>query len=345
MNLRELSQLLGLSQTTVSRALNGYPEVSEATRNRVQQVARDHNYSPNARAKGLATGRSHAIGHVIPISHRHEMVNPVFGDFISGVGEVYAREGYDLVMSVVTTADELNTYRTLAARSSVDGVVLHAPLMEDPRIPLMRELGLPFVVHGRASHEEEPYSWLDVNNKSAFQRATDFLLDLGHRQIGLINGLEMQDFAFRRREGYVAALKSRGLDLDPTLMRSDEMTEVYGYESAKEMLQGDAPPSAFLVASMISAYGIRRAIQEAGLVMGSDVSVVTFDDDLSYLSNRQDIPIFTACRSSVRDAGMRVAEMLLRQIKAPQSPLEQTLLEAELIAGRSTGPFTGQIKD
>lgn len=65
-----------------------------------------------------------------------------------------------------------------------------------------------------------------MNNKSAFQRATDFLLDLGHRRIGLINGLEMQDFAFRRRDGYVAALKSRGLDLDHNLMRSDEMTEV-----------------------------------------------------------------------------------------------------------------------
>ena len=88
MNLKELSEILGLSQTTVSRALNGYPEVSEATRLRVQQIARENNYSPNARARGLATGRASAIGHVIPIGLRHEMVNPIFGDFISGVGEV-----------------------------------------------------------------------------------------------------------------------------------------------------------------------------------------------------------------------------------------------------------------
>ena len=68
MNLKELSSLLGLSQTTVSRALNGYPEVSEKTRARVKQAARDMNYSPNTRAKGLATGRAHAIGHILPIS-------------------------------------------------------------------------------------------------------------------------------------------------------------------------------------------------------------------------------------------------------------------------------------
>lgn len=339
MNLKELSEILGLSQTTVSRALNGYPEVSEATRLRVQQIARENNYSPNARARGLATGRASAIGHVIPIGLRHEMVNPIFGDFISGVGEVYAREGFDLIMSVVSGDEEMNAYRNLSARSSVDGVVLHAPLMNDPRIPLLRNLEMPFVVHGRASNEEHPYAWLDVNNTSAFRRATDFLLDLGHTRIALINGLETMDFAYRRREGYMSALSERGITFDPSLMRADEMTEDFGYHSAKEMLARDVAPSAFLAASMICAFGIRRAIEERGLKMGADVSVVTFDDDLSYLANGQNVPIFTACRSSVRTAGVRLAEMLLRQINNPDAPHETELLEAELIAGQSTGPY------
>jgi LacI family transcriptional regulator len=338
-NLKELSEILGLSQTTVSRALNGYPEVSEATRLRVQQIARENNYSPNARARGLATGRASAIGHVIPIGLRHEMVNPIFGDFISGVGEVYAREGFDLIMSVVSGDEEMNAYRNLSARSSVDGVVLHAPLMNDPRIPLLRNLEMPFVVHGRASNEEHPYAWLDVNNTSAFRRATDFLLDLGHTRIALINGLETMDFAYRRREGYMSALSERGITFDPSLMRADEMTEDFGYHSAKEMLARDVAPSSFLAASMICAFGIRRAIEERGLKMGADVSVVTFDDDLSYLANGQNVPIFTACRSSVRTAGVRLAEMLLRQINNPDAPHETELLEAELIAGQSTGPY------
>ena len=87
MNLKELARTLGLSQTTVSRALNGYPEVAEATRRRVLRAAREHNYLPNARAKGLATGRAMAVGHVIPVSSRHEIVNPIFADFIAGAGE------------------------------------------------------------------------------------------------------------------------------------------------------------------------------------------------------------------------------------------------------------------
>jgi LacI family transcriptional regulator len=338
MNLKQLSQHLNLSQTTVSRALNGYPEVSEATRKRVMQAARDLQYSPNARAKSLATGRTQAIGHVLPISSQHEMVNPVFGDFILGAGQTYAKAGYEVVMSLVDDRDEAAAYRNLRLRGSVDGVIVHGPRMRDARIPLLIELGLPFIVHGRASQVETPYSWLDTNNLRAFRRATEFLLDLGHRRISLINGQEFMDFAFRRREGYVAALEARGLAPDPALMRSGEMTEVNGYRSAAAMLAQEAPPTAFLTASMIGAIGVRRAIEEAGLTMGRDVSVITHDDDLGYLRNGHDVPIFTATRSSVRAAGTRAAEMLLRLIREPDSGPLTHLMEAELLIGRSTGP-------
>ena len=101
MNLKELASKLGLSPTTVSRALNGYPEVNEATRERVMAAAKRHNYRPNTRAIRLATGRAMAMGHVIPIASKHEMVNPVFADFIAGAGETYSRNGYDMVLSVV----------------------------------------------------------------------------------------------------------------------------------------------------------------------------------------------------------------------------------------------------
>ena len=93
MRLRELAQTLGLSPTTVSRALNGYPEVSEATRRRVEDAARRHNYRPSDRARSLATGRAMAIGHVISSHSRHEIINPVFAEFVAGAAEGYTREG------------------------------------------------------------------------------------------------------------------------------------------------------------------------------------------------------------------------------------------------------------
>jgi LacI family transcriptional regulator len=341
MNLKQLSEQLGLSQTTVSRALNGYPEVNEETRVRVIDAARRHNYRPNTRAKSLATGRAMAIGHVIPISTKHEIVNPIFSDFIAGAGETYSAAGYDMVLSVVSDDEEADAYRQFKARGTVDGVILHGPRLNDPRIPLLHDIGLPFLVHGRSTGATLPYSWLDVNNRRAFERATEFLLDLGHRRIALVNGLEYMDFAIRRRTGYETALKSRGVAPDPALMRSDEMTEYLGYRSAMEMLDRPDPPTAFLTASLISAFGVRRALEDRGLKIGRDISVVTHDDELSYLRNGEDVPIFTATRSSVREAGRRTAQMLLDLIRLQSTEPVSRLLEAELMVGMSTGPAHG----
>jgi LacI family transcriptional regulator len=337
MNLKELASKLGLSPTTVSRALNGYPEVNEATRERVIAAAKSHNYHPNTRAIRLATGRAMAVGHVIPVATRHEIVNPVFADFIAGAGETYSRHDYDMVLSVVPDDQEEATYRGLKSKGNVDGVIVHAPTAHDARIALLHDIGLPFVVHGRATGAALPYAWLDVNNRRAFQRATDFLLDLGHTRIGLVNGLEFMDFAIRRRTGYVDALSARGISPDPALMASDEMTEIAGFRAASAMLTQPVPPTAILAASMISGMGVRRAIETRGLVMGRDVSVIIHDDDLSYMKNGEDVPIFTATRSSVREAGRLAAEMLLDLIAHPGSQPQQRLLEAELIIGQSTG--------
>ena len=344
MNLKELASKLGLSPTTVSRALNGYPEVNEVTRDRVMAAAKRHNYRPNTRAIRLATGRAMAVGHVMTGLTRNEIVNPIFADFIAGAGEVYSRNGYDMVLSVVGDDAEDAAYRDLASRGAVDGVIVHSVKGCDPRIKVLADLGLPAVFHGRATGTDQPYNWVDVNNRRAFLRATEFLLDLGHRRIGLVNGQEHMDFAIRRRTGYVDALTARGLMADAALMASHEMTELAGYRAATQMLDLADPPTAFLASSMLSGMGVRRAIEARGLVMGRDVSVILFDDDLSYLRNGEDVPIFTATRSSVRDAGRIAAQMVLDLIAAPDPGRDAAprthLLEAELIIGQSTGPVS-----
>jgi len=195
------------------------------------------------------------------------------------------------------------------------------------------------VVHGRASDSHESYSWVDMNNTHAFRRAADLLLDLGHRRIALVNGLEDMDFAIRRRSGFEVAFAARGLAPDPSLMFSGEMTENLGHDTARILLARPNPPTAFVVSSIIPAIGVRRAIEELGLRMGRDISVITHDDDLSYLNNRADVPVFTATRSSVRAAGRRAAAMLIDIVETGNTAPRHELLEAELILGQSTGPL------
>ena len=339
MNLKELSRQLGLSQTTVSRALNGYPEVSEATRDRVRKLADKVGYAPSNRAKALATGKALAIGHVIPMSRNLEMVNPIFGDFLAGAGETYAAAGYEMVLTVLRPGQsESDVYRSLMSRRAVDGVVLHAPRHDDPRLPFLTELGLPFVVHGRASGAPCDYAWVDVDNRRAFARAARHLTGLGHRRIALVNGPAELDFARRRRDGYLDALAEVGAAPEDELIFSAEMTEDHGYRAASAILDRGTPPTAILCASLICALGVQRAIAERGLKMGGEVSVVTFDDDLSYLRNGQETPIFTAVRSSVRDAGRQAARLLLDLVADPSGGLPHRQLSADLIVGPSSGP-------
>ena len=135
-------------------------------------------------AQRLATGRSMSIGYVVPLA-QHQIINPIFADFIHGAGETYSAAGYDMVLSIVPQRAEAQAYEAMARHRKVDGVIVHSALRRDPRIDLLGGFGLPFLSHGRDDEPEDSYSWLDINNRRAFLRATELLLDLGHRRIAL----------------------------------------------------------------------------------------------------------------------------------------------------------------
>lgn len=337
MNLKQLAKHLNLSQTTVSRALNGYPEVNAETRRRVDEVARKVGYRPNPHAMRLATGRSHAIGHVLP-SDRMLLIDPHFSDFIAGAGDVYSANGFDVMLHVGGSEDEQTVYRRYAQSGAVDGVVVMGPRLNDWRINLLTELDLPFIVHGRAGDAEDGYAWLDIDNRGAFRQATKLLTDLGHRRIGLINGNEAFTFATHRRQGYEDSLQAAGIGVDPSIMTSDAMTEENGYRQTKRFLASENRPSALLFSSMLFISGAMRAAYELGLHIGSDISLIAHDDGLPFLNAEGLVPSLTTVRSSIRAAGSRVAELLIEMINNPEAAQPHELWTVDLIVRGSTGP-------
>jgi LacI family transcriptional regulator len=150
MNLKSLSEHLGLSQTTVSRALAGYSDVAEGTRNRVQNEAKRLGYSPNAAAQRLALGKARAFGIVFATAGSMP-ADPIMTEFLTGLAESAARFETDVLLSsaINDTHDEMRVYRRLAQARSVDAIIVSSPLLEDARIPLLARLGLPTIVHGR----------------------------------------------------------------------------------------------------------------------------------------------------------------------------------------------------
>jgi LacI family transcriptional regulator len=325
-----------LSQTTVSRALNGYPEVSEATRQRVLEAAKRYHYRPNPSARRLATGRAGAVGAVLP-TNRNLLVDPHFVEFLAGLGERLVEDEMDIVLSPSRGGDETGTYRRIAAGNRVDALILSGPLIEDERVALLNELGIPFVVHGRTI-SAKPYAWLDIDNERAFHLATSYLLDLGHRRIALINGSTRFTFAVHREQGYRRALAERGLTPDDRLIGEGTMSDEVGFRLAERFFAEEPRPTAVLVSSMMLAFGCLRVIRAAGLTLGRDVSLIAHDDVFPFLNADRVVPPLTTLRSPIRAAGTRVADMVIDLLGGQAPETLHELWPVDLVIRGSTGP-------
>ncbi|MCY0149959.1 LacI family transcriptional regulator [Hoeflea sp. G2-23] len=340
MNLKQLADLLGLSQTTISRALNGYPEVSEHTRRKVIEAAQRHGYKPNSNARKLATGKAGSIGYVLPVG-RNVDLDPHFVEFLSGLGEHALTHEIDLSLTPAPIERESEAYRRIAASRSVDGLYLSSMRNDDQRIALVRELGIPFLAHGRAYKPADGYAFLDIDNEGAFHDAARLLLQLGHQRLAFINGDTEFTFALHRLGGVQRAMAEHGLPAGALKHHSAAMNEDSGYRLAMALYDGtkaDTRPTGLLSASMFTTLGIFRALNQLGISVPGDVSVITHDDVFPFLKPESFSVPLTTTRSSIRAAGARTCERLINIISGAEADPVQEIWPVELVVRASTGP-------
>ncbi|SLN31580.1 HTH-type transcriptional regulator RafR [Pseudoruegeria aquimaris] len=330
-NLKDLAEHLGLSQATVSRALNGYSTVNAETRRKVQEAARLLNYRPNTSARRLATGRAGAFGLVLEQSD-NLLNDPHFVDFLSGFTQELAAQDLDVVL---TSAEGLATYRRYASTSKVDGFVISAPKVKDARVAALTEMAFPFVVHGQ-TEADAPYAFYDIANERAFLDATRLLLNLGHRRIALINGPADTMFARQRLDGFHKALAEKGLPPDPRLIHHATMSEDEGYALTRQLFAGSEAPTAILCSSTLQTLGLTRRLREEGLEMGRDVSVISHDDGLSSMKTENFSVPLTVTRAPIREAGQEIARMLVALGNGASVETQQKTAPVELIVRAST---------
>src|SRR5690606_6839235 len=267
----------------------------------------------------------------------HEL-GPHMSEFMAGLGSKLAEQEMDIVVTIVESyADEIAAYRRAASSQKVDAVILHSPTVNDERAALLSELKIPFVLHGR-TNISTPVAWLDIDNTSALERATGHLLDLGHRRIALLNGLKGRTFAEHREIGYLAALSARGVPFDPALMGNSVFTDEVAFRTAQAMLELRPRPTAFLAGSMMTALGVFRAIRQAGMELGTDVSMIAHDDVFPYLNADNMYPSMSTTRSSIRQAGMRIGDLVLQVLGGKPSDAVHELWPVELVLRESSGP-------
>ncbi len=322
--------MLALSQTTVSRALNGYPEVSEETRRRVVDAARRHGYRPNPSARRLATGKAGMIGYVMPTGESVD-IDPHFIEFLSGLGDYARAHEFDLALSPTLIEEEETTYRRIVANKQVDALYISSPRPADRRIKLVEQLGITYIVHGRSDGLDFDYPYLDIDNEAAFHDAARLLIQLGHKRVALVNGELAETFAIHRERGARRALSASGLTLAPDFVFCGRMTEENGYRGARKLLDAEDRPTAIVCSSMIMALGVVRAARELGLDIPRDLSLIAHDDVFHYLKPESFPVPLTTTRSSIRAAGERIAERLAARMSGLETGARGEIWPVDLV--------------
>jgi DNA-binding LacI/PurR family transcriptional regulator len=332
LNLEEIGRLAGVSRSTVSRVVNGEPNVSPSAKARVEAVIARTGYRPHAAARSLASNRTGVVGLVIPSAVETIFDDPYFGRLILGISKATNLAGTTLSLFLFREAsDEAAMATRVVSPGLVDGVILTATRMGDPLVDQLLEAGMPFVVVGRPD-DGRPIFSVDADNRGGARQAVNHLVELGRKRIGLIAPPSNTTAGVDRRAGFLDAMGNAGLVPDLRLMTEGDWSEASGHDRMASILGGE--PDAVFVGSDRMSVGALRAIREAGLSCPDDVALVSFD---GLLPPSQTSPEVTSVTQPVTEVGERAAELLHSIIQGQVSSPQQIVFPTELVVRQSSG--------
>ena len=331
MNLEQIAKLSGVSRSTVSRVINNDPNVSDVTRDKVMQVVKRVNYTPNAAARGLAAGRTHVVGLVIPTGVAALFSDPYFPILIQGVSSACNAREYSVMLWLAEPEYERRMIRQIMYSGLVDGVIVSSALLNDSLVRALSEGDLPFILVGRHPADAKA-SYVDADNSGGAQEAVTHLLRLGRARVATITKPQNTAAGADRLAGYLAALRNRGVLSDRGLIVEGDSSEMGGYRAMQQLLA--RRPDAVFAADDIMAIGALRALHEAGLRVPEDVAVVGFDD-LPQAARTE--PPLTTVRQPTYRLGTLTVDSLLDLIEYPDSSPRRIVLPTELIVRASCG--------
>ncbi len=331
--IRDVAKRLNLSITTISRALDGYPDVAEPTRRLVIETASEMGYAPNPTARQLRRQRSEAIGFILPRAV-NGFSDPFFAEFLSGLGDEAASRRIDLLVASAPaeSAEEHQIYRQWALKRKVAGVLLNRIRLQDWRVSYLTQVGLPFVTFNRAQDTLD-YPSVGIANRDCFKSVTEHLVGLGHQRIAYVGGPASLRIQADRFAGYQMALQEAGLGLDRSLVVESDLSPEGGYRAGTALLSALHPPTAIACIDDLTAMGALHAAHELGFQVGSDVAVSGFDG-ISPSAHTQ--PPLTTVQQPLYEIARQMVAILAASLKGESMSERRVQLQAHLLVRAST---------
>jgi len=322
--IHDIARELNISASTVSRALNEHPRISEATRQAVKQLAEKYNYQPNVMASSLRKGKGNTVGVIVPRINRN-----FFSNVIGGIEDVLSDAGFNLM--ICQTGEQAGHEEeavTALVNARVSGIIMSLSAgttnIDHLRQLLRKDVHLVFFDRISA---ELAVSAVTVNDRKGSFLATEHLIQQGYRRIACMTGPTSLAIYRERLEGYRDALIRYGLEVDERLIREDLLVVESGRKIFSEFMQLNPPPDAVVCAGDFAALGMVLEAKEAGLVIGRDIAFTGF-------ANEPFTAFMEPGLSSVEQHGLlmgrTVAELFLEELN-DQSTNRNIVLEPELI--------------
>ena len=329
--IKEVAERSGVSTATVSHVINQTRFVAPSTCERVWLAMRELNYAPSAVARSLKVQTTNSIGMLVTSS-----TNPFFAEVVRGVERYCFSQGYNLILcNTEGNAQTASSYLQMLIRKRIDGLLVmctdtHDGLFEQ----LQQQQDLPLVVMDWGP--SMPHSdRIQDNSQHGGYLATRHLIELGHRQIAIITGPQDKQPALERLAGYQQAMAEAQLPIDSDWICHGDFDCEGGYQAMQQLMQCRMPPSAVFACNDLMAMGAIRALQEQGLSVPHDISVIGYDNIAfaAYLN-----PPLTSISQPKQELGQLAVQSLLERIQQPQLPGRTLRLEPDLVLRDSTSP-------
>lgn len=322
----------GVGRGTVSRVVNGSPQVSPEARAAVQQAIEELGYVPNRAARALVTQRTDSVALVISESGERLFGEPFFAGIVRGIHAGLLDTPMQLWLALAQSPAEREKVEHHLTNQHVDGVLLLSLHDADPLPTLLEQRGLPAVLGGRPARMLQPgaqaANFVDVDNAGGARQAVEFLISRGRRRVATIAGTQDMGVGITRLAGYKQAILDHGGTVTEDLVAYGDFSEASGMAAMRRLLEVSPDLDAVFCASDLMACGALRALREAGRRVPDDVAVVGFED--AEIARQADPPLTTVYQP-VEEMGRQMAHLLMSLIRRDELEEPYVLLNTHMV--------------
>ena len=321
----------GVGRGTVSRVVNGSPQVSPEARAAVQRAIAELGYVPNRAARALVTQRTDSVALVVSESEERVFGEPFFAGIVRGISSALLETPMQLWLAMAQSPAERERMEHHLTSQHVDGVLLLSLHDADPLPALLEQRGLPTVLGGRPARmltDPNGAYFVDVDNAGGARLAIEHLLRQGRQRVATIAGPQDMGVGVARLSGYREAMRDNGVAVDETLIAYGDFSETSGAAAMRRLLEACPDLDAVFVASDLMACGALRALRAAGRRVPDDVAVVGFED--APIARQTDPPLTTVFQP-MEEMGRQMARLLLSRIRNEERETPYVLLDTHLV--------------